>query len=173
MKEDYYYWPADLLAQYLVKEYHVHLLEMVKKVTADFEQLLSTHGTSYPLLYEVHNQYSHCTQELLSHLSREAVAILPYARRYTQELKKQRCLRKPGHYSVCHSIDRMYHEHKKIYFNRLAELMHCVDIEDSALYQSLCIALQEISVLWQELVRLENDVLFPKLVELEATLKPI
>lgn len=175
MKEEYYYWPADLLVQYLVKDYHKHILQMMREIKVELGVLVSTYGISYPLLYEVQRQYLQCAEEIMSHLSKEAIAVLPYARKYTRELKKQSFLRKPGPYSVCHSIDAMYSEHKsgKRYFDSLIDLMDHIDMLDNELYQKICLALQEMSFRWQELVHLENDILFPKLVEMESFLKPI
>lgn len=175
MQEEYYYWPVDMLVQYPVKDHHDHLLRMMKETRADIEELLSIHGPNHPLLYEVKRKYLQCTEELISHLSKETIAVLPYAKKYTQELKKHSWLRKPGQNSVCYFIDAMYNEHKsgKIYFNGIAELMKLVDLQDHVLHQNICITLEEMNFCWQELVRLENDILFPKLVEMEARLKPI
>ncbi|MEK6481286.1 hypothetical protein WJR50_27335 [Catalinimonas sp. 4WD22] len=175
MKEEYYYWPADLLVQYLVKDYHKRILQMLHEVRVDFRQLLSIYGVSYPLLYEVQRQYLQCAEEIMSHLSKEAIAVLPYANRYTKELKKQNFLRKPGQYSVCHSIDAMYTEHKfgKRYFDSLIDHMDYVEMPENELYQKIYWTLQEMSFRWQELVHLEDDILFPKLVEMESFLKPM
>lgn len=175
MQEEFYYWPADLLVQYLVKDYHEHLLQMMRETKTDLDQLLSACGVAYPLLHEVQRQYLQCAENLLSHISKEAIAILPYAKRYTQELKKKSGLRKSGLYSVCPFIDEMYHEHKagKRYFDSLIDLMDHIDMSENERYQKICRALQEMSFHWQELLHLENDILFPKLVEMESFLKPM
>ncbi|WPP47983.1 hypothetical protein [Catalinimonas niigatensis] len=175
MKEEYYYWPADLLVQYLVKDHHEHMLQMMKEVKTELRDLLTTYGVSYPLLHEVQRQYLQCAEALLSHLSKEAIAVLPYAKRYTQELKKQNGLRKTGFYSVCPFIDAMYTEHKseKIHFDKLIDLMEHIDMKDNVLYQNVSLTLEEMRFCCQELIHLENDILFPKLVEMEATLNPI
>lgn len=175
--EEYYYWPADLLVHHIVQMHHVHIHQLIPEIKASFNRLITSHGRAYPALYEAQILFLQYALELQVHLAKEAIAVLPFAKRYAKELHKHREVRKPGLFSVCTSIDKMYHEHKtgEIHFGELMDIMEQLQMlkQDHILFQYTCTKLEELRQHLQELVHLENDILFPKLIEMEATLYPI
>lgn len=177
MKEEYYYWPADLLVHHIVQRHHVHIHQVIPEIKASFTKLVTAYGKTYPALYEAQILFLHYALELQVHLARETVAVFPFAKRYAKELYKHKGHIKPGLFSVCTSIDRMYHEHKagETHFEAFMNTMDQLEglEQNNILFQYTCSKLQALRQHWQELVHLENDILFPKLIEMEAALYPI
>lgn len=177
MKEEYYQLPADTLVDSVVKVHHLTIMQKLSEVKAGFRQLVKIYGSTYPEIHEVHALVFHCAWRLESHLAKETISVLPYVRRYSQDLRRQIGKRKPCMYSVCPSIHEMYLEHKleTRRFDLLLELVTEVKmpIKYNSLYQGTLKRLYDLRNLWEEQSRLENDVLFPKIVEMEAMLNAI
>ncbi|ELR72004.1 Nitric oxide-dependent regulator DnrN or NorA [Fulvivirga imtechensis AK7] len=177
MKVDYYLWPADLLANYVIKGHHIAILQLISEAKTSFGHLVEIYGHEYPQVYEMQNLFSFCAWKLEAHFGKEAITILPYVRRYTTELKKHRTKRKSTLYSVCPSIHKMYYEHKaeKLRFDLLLKLMRqaALPAEDSPVFETTYRKLKELKTRWHELTLLENNILFPKIIEMEAILNPM
>lgn len=177
MKEEFYNWPAVRLAQHVVKAHHRVMREKLPEIKATFAQLDSAYGAMHPELHEANLLLLQGIREIETHFSKESMTVLAFAKRYTKELKKQKELRKPGLYSACPSIHKMYLEHKQENhrFILLFNLMDRVSIpdKDSFLYETACQKSNELISHWNKLVQLENDVLFPKIIEMESTLDPL
>lgn len=177
MKEEYYYWPADLLARYVVKAHHREIRRRLPEIKAGFVQLVAIYGDHNPELRQAHTLFLQCAAEMEAHFSKEGTIVLMYARRYQKELMKPKELRKPGLYSVCPSIHKMYLEHKmeRLCFDWLFGLLRQVTIpaKESYLYETTYQQLYELRGQWRAQVQLENDVLFPKIIEMEAILDPL
>lgn len=177
MREDYYSWPVDLLTNYVIKGHQATILQLISETKNSFRYLVEIYGSGYPQLYEMQNLFSYSALQLEAHFGKEEIAILPYVQRYTTELRKHRVQRKPTQYSVCHSIHKMYHEHKieKLRFDLLLELMQNAALpeKDSAIFETTYRKLKELKARWGELTQLENNILFPKIIEMEALLNPM
>ena len=176
MNEDYYYWPTELLIQHVFKVQHLKMTEVLGELKADFNQLLMEFGKSSPQLHELHQTFIKLAHEIESHLSKEAIVIFPFVKRYSKELKKSNRVRKPGLSSACFPIHKMYNEHKKetTCFNLMMNMIATTSIheKDNFRYNVIYSKLYNLRILWQEQVQVENDILFPKIVEMEATLYP-
>jgi regulator of cell morphogenesis and NO signaling len=176
IKEKYYYWPTDMLAR-RIANHHREMREKLTEIKATFAQLASAYGAMHPELHVANLLLLQGIREIETHFSKESMTVLAFAKRYTKELKKQKELRKPGLYSACPSIHKMYLEHKQENhrFILLFNLMDRVSIsdKDSFLYETACQKSNELISHWNKLVQLENDVLFPKIIEMESTLDPL
>jgi iron-sulfur cluster repair protein YtfE (RIC family) len=107
--------------------------------------------------------------------TKEAIAVLTVARRYTRALEQGKKLGKPGLHSVCPAIHQMYLEHKSemLRFKLLWHLMSQVSLKNSPLYETTYQQLYVLQSQWQAQVQLENDILFPKIIGMEAQLVPL
>lgn len=176
IKEELYEWPAELLVNCIVTTHHKSICMMITEIRQLFGKLVKACGPAHPEILDLQGLYLHCAWKLEAHVAKEEITILPYVRRYSKELKKLHRKGNPCQYSVCPSIHAMYHEHKieNQRFNLLLELFEELKIPDNVhpLTEKIRRKLYELRHLWQMQVDLENDVLFPKIVEMEALLTP-
>lgn len=178
MKEEYYDLPAELLVKGVIKTHHDRIVKLLNEITAGFKQLVSSYGDSEPDLVYLYIIFSEFAWKLEAHISKEKIAVIPFVNRYTKELSKGSRFRKAGLHSACPSIDKMYLEHKeeKQHFSKLLQLIDQVKISDKQAYIqyiNLCTKILEFQTCWHEQVQLEDNILFPKIIEMEAILNPI
>lgn len=172
--EEFYYLPADQLADY-VKVFHDNILAIISETESDFMMLVIYQGTQSPKLSEAHLIFMNCALKAEKHLKKEALTVLPFAKRYAKAIRNNTL--KAGIQSACPSIQKMYEEHKteKIPFKLILNILDKEKIPPDlqALLDKISKNLVELENRWLSLTRLENDILFPKIIELESILYPI
>lgn len=172
--EEFYYLPADQLADY-VKIFHDDILAIISETEADFMMLVIYQGTQSPKLSEAHLIFMNCAFKAEKHLKKEALTVLPFAKRYAKAIRNNTL--KAGLKSACPSIQKMYLEHKseKFPFKLIMELLtqEEIPVDYQVLYDRIFKNLVKLENRWLRLTRLENDILFPKIIEMESILYPI
>lgn len=177
MKEEYYNWPAELLVKTVIKSHHYVILAILAEIKTSFSQFVLTHPDQ-PEIIELHKAFKFFVWKQEAHIHKEAIAVIPFVTRYAEELKKRTELRRPGLHSVCPPIHKMYQEHKieKQRLDLLLELMDQIILTDKpaeAHFRKIYTDLLKFRKYWHEQVLLENDILFPKIIEMEAILNPM
>ena len=176
MEIDFHLWSADQLADYITTVVHPNIQKKVDEVKAGFLVMTTFHIPEAELLLDAKNLFWKSMSTMENHLKKEAAIILPFAKRYVKELQKEDKMRKPGLISACHSIHEMYQYHKTedLHFDLILTIIKKFDdqLQHLQAYNETCTGLIELKRLWNKQVRLENDVLFPKIVEMEALLYP-
>ncbi|GAA0195543.1 hypothetical protein GCM10009122_59730 [Fulvivirga kasyanovii] len=174
MKEEYYDWPAELLVKTVIKSHHSAILAILAEIRTSFAQFVLRYKVEHDI-EELYAAFKFFVWKQEVHIHKEAIAIIPFVTRYSSELKKRSSLRMPGFHSACHPIHEMYKEHKieKQRFNLLLELMEQIHFNDEhmeAHFRKIHVELLKFRKYWHDQVLLENDILFPKIVEMEALL---
>ena len=174
ISNEYYHWPAQLIVQDIFYHNHQTLKKHLTEIENLIHQVSIKSGADDISLQTVDAIFSSLTQQLKSHLIKENMVVQTFVRRYTKALLKDKKLSKSSFNSACPLINCMYNEHKTEN-NLLEQFIDLVDLcasnreEDSKLKQ-LSDALLEFKKIWDETLLLENDVLFPKIVDMEAGL---
>lgn len=176
MEIDFHLWSADQLADYIATVIHPNIQKKVDEVKAGLLVMTTFHSPKTELLFEAKHLFWESMSKMESHLKKEAAIILPIAKRYVKELEKEDKVRKPGLRSACPSIHEMYQYHKTedLHFDLILIIIKKFEaqLENLQTYKDTCMGLLHLKRLWNEQVKLENDVLFPKIVEMEALLYP-
>lgn len=166
--------PADQLADY-IKIFHDDILAIISETDADFMMLVIYHGTQSRKLSEAHLIFMNCALKVEKHLKKEALTVLPFAKRYAKAIRNNTL--KSGLQSACPSIQKMYQEHKseKFPFKLILKLLNQEEIpaDHQVLHKRISKNLDTLEDRWSNLIRLENDVLFPKIIEMESILYPM
>ena len=175
MKDIYYNMSADRLAEYVL-ERHGNLLDLVKQTEGDLTALRLAARPQSEIVEEVRLLFQHTALKIRRHLRKEGTAVLPFAKRYARALKSGK-IQKPGLLSSCGPVQKMYQEHKEevIPFALMLHLLRRVDTATAQhpVFCQIMLNLIKLKLCWQQLVTLENDVLFPKIIEMESILYPM
>lgn len=177
MEKEFHHWPADLLADHIAQVCYPNIYDKLDHIKADFLVLTTFYAQKFPSLFEAESLFLQTAAKIEAHLAKEAATLLPITKRYAKELKKDNPLRKPGTQSACPYIHQMYHYHKTenlhfdLIFNKIDQLF--IPMINRYIFETIRKNLLRLKSLWLEQIRLENDVLFPKIVEMEAILYPI
>ncbi len=170
--------PADSLAElasYIVRKHHTFTREEIARLKALLDKVCSAHGTKHPELLTIQDLFGELSQELTMHLMKEENVLFPYIVRMEEAIREQEGFRPPPFGTVQNPICMMTQEHdaagealRKIReasgdFNAPADA--CVS------YRTLYEALEGFEADLHRHIHLENNVLFPRAIEMEDSVR--
>lgn len=170
--QDYRRWDAGFLADYIVHTHHRYLhteLPLLRELTA---KIARVHGERHPELREVFTVFGALQAELEGHLAKEERVLFPYITRLAEAARGAREMPLPPFGTAQNPIRMMEHEHESAgeLLRRLRALT--ADYQPPAdacnSYRVTFAKLDELETDLHEHIFLENNVLFPKALELES-----
>jgi regulator of cell morphogenesis and NO signaling len=157
-------WSAGLLADYIVQNHHEYVRKAVPELEALLEKVCNAHGEDNIELLNIQQDFTDLSEDLLSHMNKEEMALFPAIRR----LAAQQDGDHPLADSLRTPIDAMEHEHDLV-----GELMKSIR-KASNNYTVPPYACPTYRVTYQKLrefdedlmthVHLENNILFKKAI---------
>lgn len=167
--------PAELLVEFIIA-FHTEILAIIDETEKDFMCLNNLEGIQNPFVTEAQFIYQEGSRKIKRHLKKEATAVLPFAKRYAKALESGN-FNRPGLSSSCGPVQKMYQEHKEetFPFALILHLLRKSDLPPShqPIFCKISTNLLELKTRWEKQIELENDVLFPKIIEMESLLYPI
>ncbi|HRP89912.1 MAG TPA: iron-sulfur cluster repair di-iron protein [Edaphocola sp.] len=172
---DYQSWPLDLLADYIEKKHHRYVESKGAEIMPYLDKIARVHGDRHPELLEVQGLFKESVGELAAHMKKEELLLFPYVRKMVQA-KQSNIDKVPAPFgTVQNPIRNMMHEHdgEGERFRKIAALTNNYTVpEDGCNTYSVTLSmLQEFEQDLHLHIHLENNILFPKSIEMEATFK--
>ena len=171
---DYASWSLEKLAKHILETHHVYIKESAPTLEAYLLKLRRVHGERHPELLKVQEIFSNLALELSNHLMKEENILFPYILKLcTMEKEgKKEVLNKMA--SVKNPISCMMMEHETAgeEIKEINDLTNNYTIPDDAC-NTYRVAFKKLEEFQNDLfmhVHLENNILFPKAIELEAKL---
>jgi len=159
-------WNLDFLADYIVQNHHNFVRKMLPELNFYAEKVARVHGDSHPELVEIFEKVKQLSYELIDHLEKEEEDLFPQIKELVQQHKVG---------SVKEALlDVLEDEHEKA-----GELMFEIETLSNnftppenacASYRVLFQNLEGFQKDLHKHVHLENNILFPKALELEKRL---
>lgn len=163
-------WQPGFLMEYIVNTHHTYInrnLPELRNITAKVQ---NAHAKDHPELNKVNQYVNYISSELLAHLQKEERIVFPFFRNLIEAFNNNQPLTEDPFGSANVPINLMEMEHESI-FSNLAEIRKLtnnytlpVDACDS--YNILFKMIQEFENDLQLHVHLENNILFPKMIEI-------
>ncbi|MCB0727447.1 MAG: iron-sulfur cluster repair di-iron protein [Ignavibacteria bacterium] len=170
---DFKSWPIDLLADYIEKKHHRYIEEAVPSLQQFLDKLCKVHGSNHHELFAIKKEFNASAGELATHMKKEELILFPYVRQMIKSAKSKDQLAKPGFGTVENPIAAMMYEHDTEggRFRKIAELSNnYTPPEDGCTtYKVAFSMLKEFESDLHLHIHLENNILFPKAVEMEKT----
>lgn len=166
--ERYDQWALDFLADYIVNQFHNYTNEALPKIGDYLTAVVEAHGIAHPETKTIADLWVGVQAELSLHMQKEELLLFPYIRR----LVRSGAAEKPPFGSAQALIAEMEAEHDAT-GDALAQIAHLSDsysppVDACPTYRTLYALLQEFDAATKKHVHLENNILFPKAVELEG-----
>ncbi|MCU0359192.1 MAG: iron-sulfur cluster repair di-iron protein [Bacteroidia bacterium] len=166
-------WDAGFLAEYIVNTHHKYvksaipfLLELTKKVAR-------VHGADRPELIDIATLFADVADELTAHMFKEEQVLFPYIKQLSASHVNPATQQFPAFSSVEQPILMMEHEHEAVgeLFLTIRTLSDNFTPPESACnsYRVSYSKLKEFEEDLHQHIHLENNILFPKALELEET----
>jgi regulator of cell morphogenesis and NO signaling len=165
-------WAVDALADYIVRRHHGYVREQVPVIHGHLAKLVAVHGEHHPELKAIAAHFTELAGELQSHMVKEEQVLFPYLQQLSASAEFG--LEPPvGRFgSVSNPIRMMEAEHRyagdELGVIREMTSNYAVPSDGCTTYR---ICYQELAAFDADLrqhIHLENNILFPHAVALEA-----
>jgi len=165
-------WDPGFLVDYIVANHHAYVRGALPTILAHTRKIAEKHGARHPELAEIARTFEDVAGELTQHMMKEEHILFPYVKTLAAQAAAG-CPPSPSPFgTVANPIHMMEREHESAggAMRRIRELTHGYQLPDDACetYQVTFAELQEFERDLHQHVHLENNLLFPKAVELEG-----
>lgn len=171
---DYQSWPLDLLADYIEKKHHRYVEEKSLEIQPYLKKVCSVHGNSHPELFEIKELFDGAVSELASHMKKEELILFPFVRKMVKSQHENSEITLSQFGTVKNPIEMMMQEHETEgdRFRKIEELSNNYTTPPEACntYKVTFALLKEFEQDLHLHIHLENNILFPKALELEKEL---
>jgi len=162
---------SDLIA-HIKNTHHKYTREEIARLVPLSEKVRSAHGKNHPELEEIRAVFADLASELGTHLMKEEMMLFPYIERLEESvLEKQPVLPAPFG-TVRNPVRMMIGEHDDagtaLRELRRASNNYTPPPDACVSYQTLYKALAEFESDLHEHIHLENNILFPRAIEMEG-----
>ena len=172
---DFQSFPLDLLADYVEKTHHRYVEEKTPILQGFLQKLCKVHGGNHPELFEIHDLFEESAKDLAAHMKKEELILFPFIRNLVKNKINGRNYEFPSFGTVENPVNMMMHEHtiEGERFRKIAELSdeYTPPADTCNTYRVTFAMLEEFENDLHRHIHLENNILFPKSIELEKELK--
>lgn len=171
---DYQSWPLDLLVDYIEKKHHRFVEEKTQEIKPYLDKICRVHGDRHPELLEINKLFNGAAGELAAHMKKEELILFPFIRKMPKAKQENTKLEAPHFGTIENPIQMMMHEHTNEgeRFRKIETLSNNYTPPEDACntYQVTFALLKEFEADLHLHIHLENNILFPKAIELEKQL---
>lgn len=165
-------WSADELTRVIVRRHHAYVRAQIPVIGAHLAKLVSVHGGRHPELRSIAGHFEQVADELQMHMVKEEEILFPYIRALAAA-EEQEAVAPPNMFgTVMNPIRMMEAEHQsagnELEAVRALTSNFAVPADGCATYR---VCFQELEAFDRDLrmhIHLENNILFPKAMALEA-----
>lgn len=165
--------PLSELTRHIRDKHHHYVRESLPRVQAMLEKVVARHGDNHPEVAHIRGLFVEVGNEMLTHMRKEEQVLFPYIDAVDAAANAHTSVEPPFFRTVKNPIHSMMKEHdaagelvkqiRSLSGSYTPPMGACTTFR--ALYQSL----KEFDADLHQHVHLENNVLFPRAVEVEAT----
>ncbi|UOE37358.1 iron-sulfur cluster repair di-iron protein [Chryseobacterium oryzae] len=168
---DFKSWPLDLLTDYVEKTHHRYVYEKTPVLQAFLDKLCKVHGGRHPELFEIKELFDASAQDLGAHLKKEELMLFPFIKNMVKAKIDGSAIPQPPFGTVENPVNMMKHEHtvEGERLRQIAELTneYTPPADACNTYKVTFAMLQDFENDLHKHIHLENNILFPKSIELE------
>jgi regulator of cell morphogenesis and NO signaling len=170
----YHDWSLDFLADYIVNTHHEYVRKSLPDIRLYAEKVMKVHGSNHPELTTIHRLVEEVSAELSSHMFKEEKILFPYIKKLVEAMNSSQDYNAAPFGKIQNPINMMEMEHE-IVGNNLAEIRalsnnYALPSDSCASYSLLYRMLEEFEDDLQVHIHIENNILFPKALEMEKQL---
>lgn len=163
----------DLLADYVVQRHHSYVSEKSVFIQQKLAKLCEVHGNHHPELFEIKELFDGAVGNLTAHMKKEELILFPYIKRMIAS-QKQGSIEASALGNILDPINVMMAEHdvEGERFRKLRQLSNNYLTPDDGCgtYEVTNRALEDFEKDLHRHIHIENNILFPKALQLEAEL---
>ncbi len=164
-------WDPGFLIDYILVNHHIYLKQELPRIQTHLDKVVSVHGANHPELAELQRYFNGLRSEIEQHLQKEEQVLFPYinellmAKEEGREAAGFHC----GQIEQPINMMEMEHDSAGEALRRMRNVTDNYSLPEEACntYRLTFDQLQELEADLHQHIHLENNILFPKAVELE------
>lgn len=167
-------WQAEPLAglvAHITGTHHQYTREEIARIAPLLDKVVSVHGKNHPELQHLRAVFHDLAQELTTHMMKEEATLFPYIVRMEEAVIQKEPVPPPSFGSVQNPVATMMHEHDStgnaLKAMRQGSAGYTLPADACMTYQTLYEALADFEKDLHQHVHLENNILFPRAIEME------
>lgn len=169
---DYDAWNLTFLIDHIVNIHHTYVKESLPILSQYANKVAKVHGEHYPEVIKINKLFHEVANELMMHLQKEELVLFPFIKQLASAEVEKTELNIPHFKTIHNPIKMMEYEHENAgdIFKQIAELTHNYTPPEGACntFKALYAKLQEFEEDLHRHIHLENNILHPKAIALEA-----
>ncbi len=159
------------LCEYIIKRHHAYVHKSIPILKKNLEKVCQVHGEHHPELFEIKELFYGCAGDLTKHMMKEEIVLFPFIGRLESSKKTNAPTPKSPFGSVSNPIRNMVadHQNEGERFKEIARLSlnYQPPIDACTTYEVTLKQLSDFEDDFHRHIHLENDILFPKAIDLE------
>ena len=173
----YHEWDLDFLVDYIINNHHKYVVNMIPIISAHTEKVAKVHGKNHPEVIEVNSIFTMIYKDLRQHLLKEEQILFPFIKQLVKDQKNETKPEQPYFGTIANPIRMMESEHEAAGdgFYEIRKLTKNYTLPEDAC-NTFMASYNELKEFEEDLhkhVHLENNILFPRAIELEVKLNSI
>ena len=160
------------LTRHIVGKHHRYVREAIPRVRGLLAKVKGKHGENHPELAAIENLFLELGREMTMHMQKEEMILFPYIEALERSAQRSETLEPPFFQTVQNPIHAMMKEHDAAgdLLRALRETSHDFSVPGDACmsYRELYESLEAFEADLHTHVHLENNILFPRAVEMES-----
>jgi regulator of cell morphogenesis and NO signaling len=164
--------PLSDLTRHIRERHHRYVREAIVRVQTLLEKVGAKHGENHPEITDIQRLFTEVGREMIMHMRKEEQILFPYIDALEKATSAHSSVEPPFFQTVRNPIHAMMKEHdaagelvKQI---RNASSEYTAPADACRSYKALYQDLREFEADLHQHVHLENNILFPRAVEMEA-----
>ncbi len=166
--------PLAELARYIVEKHHAFTQAEITRLSALIAKVVSAHGKNHPELTRLQTVFAGLSEELLEHMRKEEELLFPYVVEMEEAARTRRRPPESMFGTVQNPVAAMIMEHEASgqALEKMQETTNNYEVppDGCTSYRALYQALPAFAADLHQHIHLENNILFPRAVELESNL---
>ena len=167
--------PLCELTRHIREKHHRYVREAIPRTRTLSDKVVTKHGQNHAELADIGKLFAEVGREMIMHMQKEEQILFPYIDALEQAVNAHGSVEPPFFQTVKNPINAMMQEH-----DAAGDLVRTIRNLTSGYtppsdactsFKALYQALREFEVDLHQHVHLENNVLFPRAVELEASVR--
>jgi len=163
------------LIAHIIQKHHYFVRRELRRIEPLLARVIATHGEGHPELLEVQRQFRALGDELVQHMMKEEQILFPYVTHLEESENRRQSMAAPHFGTIENPVRMMMHEHESAgaVLRSMREKTGNYSLPNGACagYETLFSALQDFEQDLHQHIHLENNILFPRALELEEKMR--
>ncbi len=168
---DYDNWGLDFLIDHIINIHHAYVEESIPILLQYTNKVAKVHGHHYKEVVQVNELFTEVSQELSAHMKKEELILFPYMKQLIKADYEGKSPTAPSFGTVKNPIQMMEYEHENVgqVFKKIERLTNNYTPPNGACntFRALFAKLDEFEQDLHLHIHLENNILHPKIIQLE------